>query len=153
MSEMHGCSRVDRFIDVVKENGEAKTVRVVEGQLLVCKGCCCGNTERGHAAVPLDRFKREWKERGIRLRIHLTISGCLGPCTVSNVVMLIYKSSTVWFHSINSENDVVQIYDYLERLLDSGQFDLPTNSLAEKVFQRYTTDAVCAFQGSPSCQL
>src|SRR5687767_13022235 len=76
------------FAEVVRCDGEQKTVRVVEGHLLVCKGCCCGNPERGTPAVPLDRFKREWKERGIRTRVHLSISACLGPCAVANVVLL-----------------------------------------------------------------
>jgi cobaltochelatase CobN len=136
------------FTDVVREDGEQKTVRIVEGQLLACKGCCCGKTERGKPSVPADRFKQEWKSRGLRLRVHPTIGGCLGPCAVANVVLVIYQSSTVWFHSINCEVDVLRIYDYLETLLDSGRFSLPEGALAEKVFQRYTTDAFCPFDAA-----
>lgn len=135
----------DILINVTREDGEQKTVRVVEGHLLVCKGCCCGNTERGLPAVPLESFKRQWKERGIRLRVHLSISACLGPCAVANVVLFTYQGSTVWFHSINSGSDVTRIYDYIEHLLAAGRFELPTGLLGERVFQRYTTDAVCAF--------
>jgi cobaltochelatase CobN len=136
----------DVFTDLTRWDGEQKPVRVVEGQLLVCKGCCCGNTERGIPTVPLDSFKREWKERGIRLRVHLTISGCLGPCAVPNVVLLIYRGAIVWFHSINSESDVNDMYNYIEHLLALNQFELPVGLLGEKVFHRYTTDTVCAFK-------
>ena len=69
----------------------------------------------------------------------------LGPCAVANVVLFMFHGSTVWFHSINSEADVIEIYDYIERLLSAGYFSLPSGRLAEKVFQRYSTDAVCAF--------
>jgi cobaltochelatase CobN len=132
------------FTEVVRYDGELKTVRVVEGQLFVCKGCCCGNVERNQPAVPLECFKKEWKERGIRSRVHLTIAGCLGPCVIPNVVLFIYEGSSVWFHAINSDSDVIDIYEYVERLLAAGVFDFPTGRLAGKVFQRYTGDAICA---------
>jgi cobaltochelatase CobN len=122
-------------------------LRVVEGHLFICKGCCCGNLEGGQPAVPLDRFKSEWKERGIRSRIHLTISGCLGPCAVPNVILFTHQGSTVWFHSINSNADVMDIYDYVERLLEKETFSLPTGPLEKKVFQRYATDSLCVVQG------
>jgi cobaltochelatase CobN len=133
------------FTDVLRCDGEQKTVRVVEGHLLVCKGCCCGNTERNIPPVPVDSFKKEWKARGMRLRVHLSISACLGPCAVANVVLLTFKGSTVWFHSINAEADVTEIYDYIEHLLAAGTFHIPEYPLAEKVFQRYLSDAVCSF--------
>lgn len=132
----------DRFTEATRFDGETKTLRVVEGHLFVCQGCCCGNTEAGKLPVPLDRFKKEWKERGIRSRIHLTVSGCLGPCSVPNIVMLMYRGETVWFHSINSNHDVVLIYDYLERLLQLNRFVPPQEPLSRKVFQRYVTDAL-----------
>jgi cobaltochelatase CobN len=131
------------FTEVVRYDGQPKTVRVVEGHLFVCKGCCCGNIERNQPAVPLDTFKQEWKARGIRTRVHLTITGCLGPCVVPNVVLLLYNGETVWFHSINSDSDVIDIYEYIDRLLAGTQFEMPTGQLAKRVFQRYTTDAMC----------
>ena len=140
----------DMIIAVVREDGELKPVRVLEGHLFVCKGCCCGNVEGGHPAVPLDRFKREWKERGIRTRLHLTISGCLGPCAVANVVLLMYDATTVWFHSINTEEDVVRIYEYIQELLDRQSFVSPSGPLAGKVFQRYFNEGDLACSASPT---
>ena len=128
------------FTEIPCSDGTSKTLRVVEGQLWVCKGCCCGNTDGGFPPIPLDRFKREWKRRGIRTRIHLTISGCLGPCGAANVVLLLYKGSAVWFRSINSDADVDAIYDYIDRLLEKGVFELPAGQLRDKVFRRYGTD-------------
>jgi hypothetical protein len=111
-----GHEKMDHFTEATRFDGERKTLRVLEGHLFVCgEGCCCGHAESGNPAIPLERFKKEWKERGIRNRIHLTVSGCLGPCAVPNIVMLMYRGETIWFHSINSNHDVVLIYDYVER--------------------------------------
>ena len=133
----------DIFTDVTRCDGEQKTVRVVEGHLLVCKGCCCGNTERNIPPVPVDRFKSEWKERGIRRRVHLSISACLGPCAVANVVLLMFHGASIWFHSINSDADVIEIYNFIDQLLAAGEFNAQSGPLSSKVFQRYSTDAVC----------
>jgi len=54
----------------------------VLGQLALCKGCCCGKTERGLPAVPVDQIKAIWKMEKLNQTIQLTISGCLGPCDV-----------------------------------------------------------------------
>src|SRR6266511_1932634 len=83
----------NRFVFVKRTDEEVKKTRVLEGQLLVCQGCCCGKTERGMPALPLDDFKQQWKERGIRLRVHLTITGCLGPCPLANVVLILFAAS------------------------------------------------------------
>jgi cobaltochelatase CobN len=132
------------FTYVMGEDGGLKKARVVEGQLFICKGCCCGNVEGGKPAVPLTQFKHEWKARGMRNRVHLTVTACLGPCVALNVVLFVYGGQTVWFQSVNSESDVVLIYDYIETVLDRSRFDLPTGPLAEKVFRRYASDAVCS---------
>lgn len=38
-----------------------KTKRLVVGQITICKGCCCGNTERGLPEVPVEWLKTEWQ--------------------------------------------------------------------------------------------
>ncbi len=131
----------NRFLDVTRADGVSRELRVIEGQLLVCQGCCCGQTEHGFPAVPLDEFKRQWKERGFRLRVHLTVTGCLGPCPLANVVTILFGGETVWLHSINAPEQVTEIFDYLERLLDAGTFEPPTGPLAALHFNRLVFDA------------
>jgi len=41
-------------------------------------GLLLRRADKGFPALPLEEYKRQWKERGIRRRFHLTISGCLG---------------------------------------------------------------------------
>ena len=130
---------------IARADGAVKEIRVHDGHLFVCYGCCCGRTEKGFPALPLDDFKRQWKERGIRRRFHLTISGCLGPCALANVVLIIFRGRTVWLHSINNAEDVSLIYGYVEQMLRADAYLDPPPALAGRQFERYTAEAAaCA---------
>ena len=52
--------------------------------------------EKGNPKVPVDWMKDEWKKRGLKTSVQLTISGCLGPCDLSNVATICSASQTVW---------------------------------------------------------
>ncbi len=122
---------------VTRADGVAKEIRIHDGHLFICNGCCCGRTDKGFPPLALDDFKKQWKQRGIRRRLHLTISGCLGPCPLANVVMLQFRGKTQWFHSINQPEDVNLIYDHVERMLVAeSDLDLP-QALASRLFERY----------------
>lgn len=98
----------------------------LRGMLLVCvNGCCCGLTDRGFAPVPTDLYHTEWERRKLRNRIHLNQSGCLGPCVLANVAMLMVDGRPYWFHSINADAIIIAIYDYIERLLADSDAPLP----------------------------
>ena len=125
---------------VVRADGVSKTIRVQDGHLFVCQGCCCGRTDKGFPPLPLEDFKRKWKERGIRRRFHLTISGCLGPCPLANVVLIQFHGQSVWLHSINDPADVDLIYSYVEQMLQYEAYLDPPQQLAARHFQRYLVD-------------
>jgi hypothetical protein len=134
---------------ITRADGVAKEIRVQDGHLFVCNGCCCGRTEKGFPALPLDEFKRQWKERGIRRRFHLTISGCLGPCPLANVVLMLFRGRSAWFHSINSPADVDLLYDYAERMLLAESYLDPPPELAGRLFERYSDETAageCYFE-------
>jgi len=65
-------------------------------------GCCCGNTERGLPDVPVEQLKSEWRKRGLLKRIQLTISGCVGPCDVPNVVVITTAGGTQWLGNVST---------------------------------------------------
>ena len=130
---------------VTRADGMSKEIRIQDGHLFVCYGCCCGRTEKGFPALPLDEFKRQWKERGIRRRFHLTISGCLGPCPLANVILILFRGRSLWLHSINSPEDVTLIYNYVEDMLRAQCYLDPPRGLAERRFERYSVEtAACA---------
>jgi cobaltochelatase CobN len=132
---------------ITRTDGVAKEIRVQDGHLFVCNGCCCGRTEKGFPQLPLDEFKHQWKSRGIRRRFHLTISGCLGPCPLANVVLMLFRGYSAWFHSINSPADVDVLYDYVERMLLAESYLDPPAELAGRHFERYIDGAA----GRESC--
>ncbi|MEM7134031.1 MAG: cobaltochelatase subunit CobN [Chloroflexota bacterium] len=99
----------------------------LRGMLNVCAvGCCCGKTKRGFAPVPTDLYHQEWERRKLRNKIHLQQGGCLGPCVLANVAMLVLDGSSFWFHSVNDEAIIVAIYDYIDTLLEDSDAPLPS---------------------------
>ena len=130
---------------------DGKTINVVQkrGHLSYCyHGCCCGHVRRGYAAVPVDHYKDEWIRRKLRNRVHLTKSGCLGPCTLANVAQLLFDGHSVWFHSVNDAWQVRAIYDYIEAMLAADRFLPPPPELLEYTFNYYTWDGAQAAPAS-----
>jgi cobaltochelatase CobN len=78
-----------------------QTKRQVIGHVVICSGCCCGKVERGKPEVPIEWIKKEWKARGLLKNIQLSISGCLGPCDLPNVISVTSPAMSVWLGNIN----------------------------------------------------
>jgi nitrile hydratase accessory protein len=107
---------------VIRADGSAVNVARPRGQLFVCAtGCCCGRTDDGFAPVPSELYHEEWERRRLRNVVHLTIGGCLGPCALANVVLLLLDGQALWFHSMNSRELVLALYDHIERVLDADR--------------------------------
>ncbi|MHB8647291.1 MAG: nitrile hydratase accessory protein [Thermomicrobiales bacterium] len=121
----------------VVRRADGYSINVVRhvGQLFVCAtGCCCGHTERGHDPVPTEVYHNEWERRRLRNKIHLSMGGCLGPCALSNVVLLLFAGQDIWFHSVKGAAQVQAIYDYVEAMLAAGECLPPPPALAAQVF-------------------
>lgn len=123
--------------NIVPRDGDGRLVNVARprGQLFVCAdGCCCGRTEDGFPAVPAALYHAEWERRRLRNVVHLTIGGCLGPCALANVALLLFDGRALWFQSINDAARVLALYDYVENLLDAEEFISPPQPLAALQF-------------------
>ena len=79
------------------------TKRTAVAQVACCVGCCCGRTDRGFPAVPVERLKAVWKEEKLNRTVQLTISGCLGPCDMANVILVMTADGAEWFGGIDDE--------------------------------------------------
>ena len=102
------------------------TKRKVIAHVLVCQGCCCGQVERGRPAVPAEWLKEEWRKRGLLKRVHLTVSGCLGPCDVPNVVAVVTQDETIWLGNISTRNQYQLLLDWATRSKNQGYaVDIP----------------------------
>ncbi len=114
MAEIRKRNMVERLDGRLVNSGQLR------GMLFVCAtGCCCGRTERGFAEVDEDLYHAEWERRRLRNRVHLNQGGCLGPCVLANVVMLVMDGRPVWFHSVNDRAIVGAMFDYIECLLEN----------------------------------
>lgn len=103
-----------------------ETKRRVIGQMIVCRGCCCGATEKGRPEVPAEWLKDEWRRRGLLKRFQLTISGCVGPCDVANVVQINSEAGSIWLGNVTDFNRYRTLLEWAVRSTEAGQMlDLP----------------------------
>jgi cobaltochelatase CobN len=132
---------------VLRMDGKLIYLAQKRAHLFVCaKGCCCGRTERGHAAVPIDFYKQQYKQRRLRPRMQLSMDGCLGPCAMANVVLLVFDGRSTWFQSVNHPAVIVAVFDYVESMLRADRWLPPPAELAEYVFDYYAWS-----QTPPAC--
>ena len=86
-----------------------RTLRQPLAQLMFCEGCCCGRTDRGKPALPTDKLKAAWRAGQLNQTVQLTISGCLGPCDLTNVTLALTPTGQVWLGELEGE----AVYDAL----------------------------------------
>lgn len=97
-----------------------RTKREVIGHLTVCSGCCCGAVDRGKPEVPVEWLKAEWRNRGLKKSLQLTIAGCLGPCDLTNVVRISDRSGDVWLGGIDRFQLYSELADWASRSNEAG---------------------------------
>jgi cobaltochelatase CobN len=89
-------------------------------QVLFCKGCCCGKTERGLPEVPVERIKAVWKAEKLNRGVQLTISGCLGPCDVPNVAVVITAEGTEWYGLLDGDSHYDSLVEWARACVAEG---------------------------------
>jgi hypothetical protein len=99
-----------------------KTKRVVIGQIVICSGCCCGAVNRGKPEVPVDWLKQEWRRRGLLKNVQLTISCCLGPCDLANVVRISGSSIEIWLGNISRFEQYINLVEWASESKAAGAF-------------------------------
>ena len=109
--------------------------------LLVCArqhgSCCCGWEEKGRLPFDLTLWSDEWEKRHVRNRLHLTFTGCLGPCSVGNTALLHIFGRSIWLKDLNDPALISQLFDYAEAMLAAGRAVPPPAQLAAHVFDRF----------------
>lgn len=127
----------------VKVHARGEDFRIVQlvGNLMVCSkangSCCCGWTEKDRAPVNHALYEQEWERRRIRNKIHLTFTGCLGPCAVGNNLLLQIFGRSIWFKDVNDDALIPQVFDYVETMLRAGNVVPPPAQLAPHIYERY----------------
>ena len=106
-------------------------------QLMLCRGCCCGVTERGFAPVPVELIKTRWKELKLNRYIQLTISGCLGPCDVSNVALILTPGGQIWLGGLTHEYQYEALIHWAQDCGEHQMFMPLPEVLADRKLSRW----------------
>ncbi|MBM4418116.1 MAG: hypothetical protein FJ033_07370 [Chloroflexi bacterium] len=129
----------------VRARDEAFQIVQVVGNLFVCSrangNCCCGWGEKGRFVFENAVWADEWERRRIRSRLHLTFTGCLGPCAVGNNALLTLHGRSIWFKDLNGPRFPALVFDYAQAMLEAGQILPPPDALRDHVYERYLPPA------------
>ena len=106
-------------------------------QILLCKGCCCGRTDRNLPAVPVDRIKAVWKAEKLNKGVQLTISGCLGPCDLPNVAVIVTPREITWYGLLDGDAHYDALINWARDCLAAGAAVPPPEMLAAHRFERF----------------
>jgi len=85
------------------------------GQIVLYSGCCCGKMERGFAPMPVGQFKSIWKAENLNRTIQLTVSGCLRPCEMANVALLLTPDALEWVGRLHGQGLYDGLIDWAPR--------------------------------------
>jgi cobaltochelatase CobN len=114
-----------------------ETKRGAIAQVVVCQGCCCGKTDKGKPPVPVTELKHRWKAARLLPKVQLTISGCLGPCDVANVVCVLTSDSVTWIGGLTRAEDYEALFDWAACVHAAGH-PMPLPERFEKrILQRF----------------
>lgn len=109
-------------------------------RVTVCKGCCCGNVEKGNSEVPVDFLKNSWEENDIGNKVKLTISGCLGPCSMNNVCLLTTEEGRIWLGELNGETHYGALVEWACSVAENGaHVELPEILASHRFKPKETT--------------
>ena len=131
-------------LSTVRLTARGEEFRIVQlrGQLLVCArqhgSCCCGWNEKGRMPFdPQELWGEEWEKRKIRNRVHLTFTGCLGPCAVGNSALVLLYDQAIWLKDLKDPDLARAVYDWIETMLAANGIVSPPDRLADHVYQRF----------------
>jgi hypothetical protein len=109
-------------------------------QLLFCQGCCCGRTDRDRPELPVERLKAAWSSGKLNRTVQLTISGCLGPCDLTNVTAVLTPDEQIWLGGLEGDAVYDAFIQWAKDCQEAGN-RLPLPELLESHrFERWTTE-------------
>ncbi len=102
--------------------------------MYVCDSCCCGNSEKGHYEVPVNKLKIAWKKEKLDKKVNLIISNCLGYCSLHNVTMLKNGSKKTWIGKLNSREHFEAVITWAHSVAEFGNKAKLPNILVPHLF-------------------
>jgi len=118
------------------------TRRVALAQLVFCQGCCCGRTDRGRPELPVEYLKAIWKSEKLNRTVQLTISGCLGPCDLTNVALVMLPEGNVWLGDMAGEAVYESLVAWARACHAEGRVLPLPEELDSLRFERFHTEQI-----------
>ena len=116
------------------------TSSLKHAQVVVCVGCCCGRVDRGRSEVPIDELKSLWKNYGLRKKVQLTVSGCLGPCDMHNVALLMSDRGQSGLGNLRVKAEVEALAEWAHEVIQKGSDVSLPEILEPHQFDRWETN-------------
>ena len=69
----------------------------------------------------MDWLKQQWRERGLLKKFQLTISCCLGPCDLTNVLKISGPGVEVWLGQISGFEQYANLVDWADQCKVAGE--------------------------------
>jgi hypothetical protein len=114
-----------------------RTKRTSIAHVSVCIGCCCGQVEKGHPDVPVAWLKAQWKTRRLLKHVQLSISGCLGPCDLTNVASIGHAGGAVWLGHLENIGHYEALVDWAADVAARGRLLPLPAALKARAFERF----------------
>jgi cobaltochelatase CobN len=70
--------------------------------------------------VPLEWLKQQWRSRGLLKTVQLTVSGCLGPCDLPNIVRISGPYDEIWLGKIDRREQYESLVEWATASRASG---------------------------------
>jgi cobaltochelatase CobN len=87
----------------------------------------------------VERIKAIWKAEKLNRSVQLTISGCLGPCDLPNVAVIVTAEGTSWYGRLEGEApyDALIAWARAAADADAGTLLPPPRELEAHRFDRF----------------
>ena len=92
--------------------------------------------EKGHDKVPFELLENEWEKHELNENIPLKFSGCLGPCSMRNVVILDTVEGPIWLGGLSSDEHYRGIIEWARDYATNGPESSLSEILQQLIFER-----------------
>ena len=100
-----------------------------EAEVFVCDACCCGDA-RFTDRAPIEELNlalaEALEDQGIAKACPAFTTGCMGPCSIGNNVILALKNKNLFFKKMNQPEQMQALARWAAQLLKDPKAVMPS---------------------------
>ena len=105
-----------------------KSTAVTPAEIYVCDACCCGDA-RFADRDPIKELNlalaQSLEKNGVAQQCPAFTTGCMGPCSIGNNVILALKNKNLFFKRMNRKADMQILGAWIKQLISNPETPLP----------------------------